>query len=145
MICLTLNTPLLYTSTVGGQLYVSNSDPAHPVVMEYEVQDDGDVKLPGSVFYDATTLVVDAGSRGEGSEGNLDGMTVDIYGNVLVAGPGGVLVLSPQGVLLGRLMVGGGRVATNVAFGDYGRLYITAGDAVLRTSISTRPAIKVDS
>ena len=126
------------------QLYVSNSDPAHPVVMEYEVQDDGGVKLPGSVFYDASPLVADAGSPSErGGGGNLDGMTVDIYGTVLVAGPGGLLVLSPGGVLLGRLMVGGERVATNVVFGDHGHLYITAGDTVLRTRISTRPAVKV--
>jgi len=42
------------------------------------------------------------------------------------------------------MLVGDGRVATNVAFGDYGRLYITAGDVVLRTSISTRPAVKTE-
>ena len=121
-----------------GKLYVSNSDSANPVIYEYEVLDDGKLKLPGKVFFDASSLVA------AGSTGNLDGMTIDIFGNVIAAGPGGVLVLSPQGNLLGRMLVGDGRVATNVAFGDYGRLYITAGDVVLRTSISTRPAVKTE-
>jgi gluconolactonase len=41
-----------------------------------------------------------------------------------------VLVISPEGELLGRLRLD--RKASNVAFGGDGFLYITASDAVMR-------------
>jgi gluconolactonase len=65
----------------------------------------------------------------EGNEGP-DGMKCDTLGNLWTTGPGGVLVFSPAGELLGRLKVPGG--TTNVAFGEKdGRtLFVTAGDKV---------------
>ena len=62
---------------------------------------------------------------------------VDIHGNVFATGPGGVLVLTPDGTLLGRILTG---VPTaNVAFGEDGAtLFITANHRVLRLRTKTR-------
>ena len=66
-----------------------------------------------------------------------DGMKVDVHGNVFATGPGGVLVYSPDGTLLGRILTG---VPTaNVAFGEDGStLFITANHRVLRMVTLTR-------
>jgi gluconolactonase len=82
------------------------------------------------VFFDAASL------RKEG-DGNPDGMKVDANGIVFATGPGGVLVISPEGTLLGRILTG---VPTaNVAFGEDGStLFITANHRVLRLRTKTR-------
>jgi gluconolactonase len=60
-----------------------------------------------------------------------DGLKVDSAGNVWMVGPGGVIVLSATGKILGRLQLPTG--ATNMAFGeDYKSLFITAGPNVYR-------------
>ena len=52
-------------------------------------------------------------------------MAVDSRGNLWATGPGGVLVFSPQGTLLGRLSTG--EATANCAFGEDGStLFITA-------------------
>ena len=65
------------------------------------------------------------------------GMKVDVNGNVFATGPGGVLIYSPDGTLLGRILTG---VPTaNVAFGEDGStLFITANHRVLRVRTKTR-------
>ena len=65
-----------------------------------------------------------------------DGLKVDIHGNVLASGPGGLLVLSPTGELLGRLLLPD--PVSNVAFGGDGRLYITSAGRVARVRVRTR-------
>jgi gluconolactonase len=65
-------------------------------------------------------------------------MKVDIHGNVFATGPGGILVLSPEGKQLGLLRIG--RPVSNLAFGGDGRLYATAKDAVIRVAVKTKPA-----
>jgi gluconolactonase len=98
-------------------LYVAQSDPKAAVWMAFPVQDDGTLG-PGRVFYDATESV---GQR----KGLPDGMAVDARGNLWATGPGGVLVFSPQGKLLGRLNTG--EATANCTFGENGRtLFITA-------------------
>ena len=114
-----------------SKLYVTNSDENNKVIMVYDISEDGKGTVSnGRVFYNATAANLNG-------EGNLDGMTVDIHGNMLVAGPGGVLILTARGTLLGRLRLP--KRATNVVFGDYGRIYITGDGMVVRTKISTRP------
>jgi gluconolactonase len=63
-------------------------------------------------------------------------MKVDSAGNVFATGPGGVLVLTPDGTLLGRILTG---VPTaNVAWGEDGAtLFITANHRVLRLVTKT--------
>jgi gluconolactonase len=82
------------------------------------------------VFADATKL------HKEG-DGVPDGLKVDQHGNVWATGPGGVLVYTPDGKLLGRILTG---VPTaNVAWGEDGStLFITANHRVLRLRTKTR-------
>lgn len=98
-------------------LYVSVSDPSHPVIMAYPIEADGTLG-EGRVFFDATPLL------GTGP-GLPDGLKTDALGNVFATGPGGVLVLSPEGNHLGTIRTG---VATaNCAWGSDGSvLYMTA-------------------
>jgi gluconolactonase len=98
-------------------LYVANSDPELAIWKTFPVKEDGTLGA-GKVFYDATKWVPDR-------PGLPDGLKVDQNGNVWATGPGGVLVFSPEGKLLGRLDTG--EKTANCAFGDDGStLYITA-------------------
>jgi len=63
--------------------------------------------------------------------GGPDGMTVDQSGNLFVTGPGGILVLDPEGNLLGTIEPP--IPATNLTFGPRGKeLFITARSTVYR-------------
>jgi gluconolactonase len=110
-------------------LYVANSQSERPIWKAFPVKADGTLG-PSRVFYDATPL------RKEG-DGNPDGMKLDAQGNVFATGPGGVLVLTPDGTLLGRILTG---VPTaNVAWGEDGStLFITANHRVLRLVTRTK-------
>lgn len=107
-------------------LYVANSDrPPNRLWMSYSVQDDLTVD-EGMVFFDGSALE---------KPGNADGMALDKTGNVYASGPGGVLVLSPEGKHLGTILLDEG--ATNVTWGDDGSsLYITAHTSVYRVKVS---------
>jgi len=113
-------------------LYVAVSDAAAPRVMVYDVQPDGTVGN-GRVFFDAKTLA------GQGRKGNPDGMKVDAKGNLFTTGPGGVLVISPEGKHLGTFVTG--QSTGNCAWGDDGStLYITADMFLARVKTSTKGA-----
>jgi gluconolactonase len=110
-------------------LYVSNSDPERAIWMAYDVTADGGV-ANGRVFYDATSLVK------AGKKGLPDGMKIDVRGNLFAGGPGGVLVFTPAGKLLGTIVTG--EPTANVAFGDDGSvLYMTAHDKLCRVRLKT--------
>ena len=110
-------------------LYVANSQAHASIWKAYTVSADGALS-GGRVFFDATRFYKDGG-------GVPDGLKVDVHGNVFATGPGGVLVLSPDGTLLGRILTG---VPTaNVAFGEDGAtLFITANHRVLRLRTRTQ-------
>lgn len=103
-------------------LYVGNWDPNHKVVMRYPVRPDGTLGR-GEVFFDMT--------RAPGKEA-IDGIKVDITGNIYVSGPGGLWILSPQGRHLGT--VHPPRHPHNLAWGDEDgkMLYLTAGSTLYR-------------
>jgi gluconolactonase len=104
-------------------LYVGNGDPMLRIWMRYEVKADGTLAT-GSVFYDAT---------GDAARGIPDGLKLDTAGNLVATGPGGVLIMSPAGTLLGRIELP--EPAANVGWGEDGRtLYITARTSVYRAS-----------
>jgi gluconolactonase len=64
-------------------------------------------------------------------EDAIDGVKVDRSGNVYVAGPGGLWVLSPEGRHLGTIVAP--RHIHNLAWGDDGRmLYLCARDSLYR-------------
>ncbi|MCP1385610.1 SMP-30/gluconolactonase/LRE family protein [Runella salmonicolor] len=113
-------------------LYVAQSDPGKAVIMAFPMLSDGTVG-PGKVFYDATPMVK------QGLPGLPDGLKVDANGNVWSTGPGGVLILSPSGKLLGRIDTG--EATANCGWGDDGStLYITADMYLCRIRTKTKGA-----
>jgi gluconolactonase len=115
-------------------LYVANSHGPRPIIMAYALSDDGTAG-PGRVFWDSTELLARTQRRG-----GMDGLKVDEKGNLWATGPGGVLILSPEGRHLGSLLTE--RFTANCAFGEAdGRtLYITADDLLLRVRTTVRGA-----
>jgi gluconolactonase len=112
------------------RLYVAVSDPQNPVIMVYPVLADGMI-AEGRVFFDAKPLMA------EGRKGLPDGLKTDMRGNVFATGPGGVLVISPDGQLLG--LINTGEATANCAWGDDGSvLYITADDYLCRVKTWTQ-------
>jgi gluconolactonase len=106
-------------------LYVGNWDFDRIVVMRYD-PDTGD----GSVFFDMTSPDAEEG---------IDGMKVDLDGNLYVCGPGGIWVISPDGEHLGTLRLP--ESPHNLAWGGDGHdLYITALTSVYRLRLATKGA-----
>jgi gluconolactonase len=113
-------------------LYVAVSDAAATRIVAYDVAADGTV-AGERVFFDAQPLKV------AGGKGLCDGLKVDRAGNLWASGPGGILVISPAGKLLGRLATG--VTTANCGWGDDGgTLYITAHNFLLRLKTKTRGA-----
>jgi gluconolactonase len=113
-------------------LYIQVSDPKNAVWMAYDVAPDGGIGN-GRVFFDANALV-----RAR-KQGLPDGMKLDVHGNVFGGGPGGVLVLSPNGKHLGTIVTG--EVTSNCAFGEDGStLFMTANHFVMRIRLKTKGA-----
>lgn len=111
-------------------LYVANSDDKKPVIMAFPVKPDGTLG-PGQVFFDAKPLA-QAGRRGV-----PDGLKVDRNGNLFATGPGGVLVISPDGKHLGTIETG--ELTSNCNWGDDGStLYITANKMLCRVRTTTK-------
>jgi gluconolactonase len=104
-------------------LYVGNWDPQAKVVMRYEIDAAGRPVGAGDVLYDMTAAP---------GEDAIDGIKVDVAGNLYICGPGGVWVLSPAGEKLGLL--GLPEDPHNLAWGgaDARSLYITALTSVYR-------------
>jgi len=102
-------------------LYVANSHGPRPHIFTIELNDDGTTGEPRTLF-DASTL------QGRGAP---DGMKVDAAGNLWATGPGGLLIISPDGKLLGRVLTH--RATANVAFGgeDGKSVFLTAHDRIL--------------
>jgi gluconolactonase len=108
----------------GKILYVAQSHGPAPIIMAYPLKSDGSVEA-GRVFFNCKDL---------NGPGGPDGIKVDAKGNVFATGPGGCLILDPQGKLLGRIVCG--RPTANIAFGEGGkRLYLTSDDRLLRVAL----------
>jgi gluconolactonase len=114
-------------------LYVDNTDSNQPIIRAYKLGADG---MPVS----ATTLFDTKPLMGPGVLGAPDGMKLDALGNLYAAGPGGLLVISPQGKLLG-VIEAPGRTTPNCAFGEDGfTLFFAATDAVGRIRLKVKGA-----
>ena len=107
-------------------LYVGDWDDKFKVVMRYPVLPDGTLGW-GEVFYDMT------GAPGGDA---IDGIKVDVNGNLYVSGPGGLWILSADGKHLGTIVPP--RHPHNMTWGDPdGRtLYMTAEDRVYRIRLN---------
>jgi gluconolactonase len=116
----------------GKLLYVAQSDPESAIWKVFKVKDNGDLE-EGKVFFDATPMVK------QGLKGLPDGLKVDKDGYLWATGPGGVLIISPKGELLGRIDTF--QATANCAWGDDGStLYITADGYVCRVKTKTKGA-----
>jgi len=112
-------------------LYVAVSDPTKRYVMAYGVTATGLLEH-GRIFFDASPLM-------QGRKGLPDGLKLDKAGNLFCTGPGGVLVLSPEGKHLGTINTG--EATANCGWGDDGSvLYVTADMYLCRIKTLTAAA-----
>ena len=97
-------------------LYVANSDKNNPVIMQYDLSEEG-AKNP-SIFFDGRELT-------KKDIGLFDGLKVHPTGNVFATGPGGVLVIKENGDHIGTIRT---EVSTaNCAFDEnFQYLYMTS-------------------
>ena len=97
-------------------LYVANSDNNNPVIMQYDLSEEG-AKNP-SIFFDGRELT-------KKDIGLFDGLKVHPTGNVFATGPGGVLVIKENGDHIGTIRT---EVRTaNCAFDEnFQYLYMTS-------------------
>jgi gluconolactonase len=104
-------------------LYVDNWDPAAKLVKRYPVKADGTLGA-GTVFADLTDRI-------PGDEA-LDGLKVDVLGNVYVSGPPGIWIYDSSGTLLGTIQAP--KPIHNFAWGgsDGRTLYLAARSSLYR-------------
>ena len=114
-------------------LYVGSTENRNAHIQAFDVLPDGTLANE-RLFFDARPL------SSREAPGSCDGLKVDRDGNVWTSGPGGILVITPAGKLIGRINTG---VPTaNCGWGekDGGTLYITANKALLRVKTLTKGA-----
>ena len=111
-------------------LYVAQSYPKAPIWKAFDVKEDGTLG-EGRLFFDASDWI----KKGPGLP---DGMAVDVQGNVWGTAAGGVMVFSPEGKLLGRIVTG--EKTANCTFGgpDGTTLFITADMFICRVQTSVK-------
>ena len=106
-------------------LYVANSDLNNPVIMKYQISDEG-VKNP-EVFFDGSVL-------SKKDKGLFDGLKIHPSGTVFATGPGGVLLIKSNGIHMGTVRT---EVRTaNCTFDDkYEYLYMTSHQYLTRIKL----------
>ena len=115
-------------------LYVGSTEGKEPFVKSYALHADGSV-ASSKIFFDAKDLITRTKRFG-----GFDGMKIDTHGNLWATGPGGVLILSPEGKHLGTLLTG--QPTANCAFGgtDGKTFFITANNQLLRIKTNVTDA-----
>jgi gluconolactonase len=110
-------------------LYIAQSDESAALWRVFDVRPDGTL-ANSRVLLDVTSMT-------KSRAGLPDGLKIDAEGNLFATGPGGVLVISPQGKHLGTIQTG--QATSNCAFGDDGHtLYMTADDYLMRVKLRTK-------
>lgn len=109
-------------------LYVTQSEPSKPIIMAYSLDKKGNV-TGKTLFADFSDLV----SRE--APGLPDGLTVAADGTIFTSGPGGIIVLSPEGKRLGRIW--DGKATANCKFGEDGKtLFLTSSNMIARIRLN---------
>lgn len=116
-------------------LYVGNWDEKKKTVYRYEVDADGTIKN-GKLFFDFTDF------KGEDA---IDGIKVDVQGNLYISAPGGLQVLSAEGKHLGTIVVP--QHVHNMAWGetDGKTLYLCARSGLYKMHLNiagVRPVVE---
>ena len=111
----------------GKTLYVDNTEPKSQLY-RYDVKADGTVSGKKLMF----DWTADKGA------GVADGLKIDSKGNIWVTGEGGIRIVSPEGKVLGQIVLP--EVAANLAFGgpDMKTLYIMGSDQCLSPAAADR-------
>jgi gluconolactonase len=107
-------------------LYVANSDENLPVLMAFDVGENGSLQN-SRVFCDMSAHV-------NKEKGLPDGMVVHSSGTLFATGPGGVWILSPDGDLLGKIKTGVATANCTTGEGE-SMLYITAHMYLMRVPL----------
>ena len=107
-------------------LYVGNDNHKKPVIVRYEVNPDGTLSSR-DVFFNAASVTM---------ANWLDGLKVDVEGNVYVVAPNGVVIIDANGKHLGTIE--GLEEPTNIAWGNDDRktLYITGMKGLYRIRLN---------
>ena len=108
-------------------LYVAQSDPEKARYYAFDLDEHGNV-ISGKVLFDVTSL------QSETRKGLPDGLKVHSSGVLFATGPGGVLVISPEGMQLGTILTENG--TANCGFdSDENYLYMTADGFLMRIAL----------
>jgi gluconolactonase len=108
-------------------LYIAQSDPEKARYYAFDLDEKGNV-ISGEVIFDATLL------QGVSRKGLPDGLKVHSSGTLFATGPGGVLVISPDGKHLGTILTENG--TANCAFDSEEKwLYMTADGFLMRIAL----------
>lgn len=115
-------------------LYIAQSHGPKPFIYAYQLGPKLSPKK-GRVLFDASALAKEY-------LGMPDGLKVDKDGNIWSSGPGGILIISPAGELLGQILTE--RRTANLAWGgeDNSVLYLTANKELLRIQTLTTGPVK---
>lgn len=112
----------------GKMLYVSNSDPELPVWHAFDF-DGKTVKNP--------RILANASAWMEGRRGLPDGFTINREGYLFAAGPGGLYVLAPDGMIVAFLDFG--HPVSNCTWGDDQQtLYVTGEHTLYRINFKSK-------
>jgi gluconolactonase len=103
-------------------LYIGQSDPEKASYYAFDLDGNGNV-IGGKMILDVTHLQSDE------KKGLPDGLTVHSSGTIFATGPGGVLVISPEGKHLGTILTG--EATANCAFDPEERFLYMAADSFL--------------
>lgn len=108
-------------------LYIAQSDPEKARYYAFVLDESGNV-VSGKILFDATSLQSDS------RKGLPDGLKVHSDGTLFATGPGGVLVISPDGKHMGTILTEDG--TANCGF-DSGEkyLYMTADGFLMRIAL----------
>ncbi|AMQ57782.1 SMP-30/gluconolactonase/LRE family protein [Algoriphagus sanaruensis] len=108
-------------------LYIAQSDPEKARYYAFDLDEQGNV-ISGKVLFDATVF------QSEIRKGLPDGLKVHSSGVLFATGPGGVLVISPEGKQLGTILTENG--TANCGFdSDEKYLYMTADGFLMRIAL----------
>lgn len=108
-------------------LYVAQSDFEAARYYAYDLDENGEVKS-GGILLDVTDLI------SEDRRGLPDGLKVHSSGVIFATGPGGILVISNEGEILGSILTG--QATANCAFDtDENHLYMTADGFLMRIKL----------
>ncbi|GAB1855502.1 hypothetical protein MHTCC0001_03360 [Flavobacteriaceae bacterium MHTCC 0001] len=112
----------------GATLYVADSNFDIPSIWAFDIVTDGKVRNKRR-FFDARKALKNSIDKQKS-----DGMKIDKDGNIFLAGPGGVLIISPEGKHLGTIKLD--KKTGNCEFTDDGKyLFITCDNYLLRVEL----------